>query len=188
MPRRSLVAVAVLACLSAAPVRADLVARTFLVDVSVGSPWEGDVSAASRGGYELVDGTRIEFGRWYTSTWRTMHVGFLTELGERTGILWGLSTGERGEKYRIRPGLTLGLLHRMPVGRQASLTFRADTMLGGDLREGICIADYGEIGGIQPVNCRLAATPLPPEETLAYRLRRDGWETTRASITFEFVF
>ncbi len=188
MPRRSLLAVAVFACVSAGPLRADLVARTFLVDVSVGSAFEGDVNAAARGGYELVDGTQVEFEQWYSSSWRTMHIGFLTELGERTGLLWGLSTGERGEKYRIGPGLTLGLLHRVPVGRQASVTLRADTMLGGDLREGLCIADYGEIGGIRPVNCRLAASPLPPEETLAYRMRRDGWETTRASVTFELLF
>ena len=38
----------------------------------------------------------------------------------------------------------------------------------GDLNEQPCEGDYGDIGGVQTVNCRLAATFLAPEETLQY--------------------
>jgi hypothetical protein len=30
------------------------------------------------------------------------------------------------------------------------------------------VADYGDIGGVQSVNCRLAASELPPQETLKH--------------------
>ena len=188
MPRWTFAAAVLAACHCFTPAPADVADRTFLVDLRMGSVWDGDLSAAARGGYELTDGTPVSMRPWYSTTWRTMEVLFLTELGARTGILWGVSTGEQGEKYRIAPGLMLGLLHRVPVGRQSSITLRAETMLGGDLREGLCVADYGEIGGVQPVNCRLAASLLPPEETLDYLMRRDGWETSRLSVYFEMPF
>ncbi len=34
-------------------------------------------------------------------------------------------------------------------------------------------ADYGDIGGVQRVNCRLAATELEPKETLKYLLMKE---------------
>jgi len=45
---------------------------------------------------------------------------------------------------------------------------RAATRFGGGLKEGTCVADYGDIGGVQSVNCRLAASELPPQETLKH--------------------
>jgi hypothetical protein len=162
--------------------------RTHLVGIEQGSSQSSAARSLGRGGYELSDGTWIDFGKWYDARWIDMSVTFLTELDRKTGIIWGLSTGEKGEKYVIDPGLHLGLVHMIDLDENTQITFSMRTVLWGDLRERSCIADYGEIGGVQRVNCRLAATPLPPEETLAYLLKRRGLEDTRVSIRIEHRF
>lgn len=50
------------------------------------------------------------------------------------------------------------------------------------------MADYGEIGGMQEVNCRLAAEPIPPNETLQYLVNEPGRNESRLSVTFEYRF
>ncbi len=50
--------------------------------------------------------------------------------------------------------------------RRTTLALTARTTFGGRLQEKPCMADYGALGGIQPVNCRLAAGDLTPEATL----------------------
>ena len=40
--------------------------------------------------------------------------------------------------------------------------------MGGRFKEHSCTADYADLGGLEQVNCRLAATELAPEETLKY--------------------
>ncbi len=161
---------------------------TFLVDLHLGSPWSADVRAAARRGYQLADGTPQSMRGWYSSRWQSLEIGLMTQVSPRTGILWGMSTGEAGEKYVIAPGLSLGLIHQVPAGRRGVITLRAETRLGSGLRERTCTADYGEIGGVQQVNCRLAATPLPPEETLGYLMQRDGWDATTVSIGYQLSF
>lgn len=53
--------------------------------------------------------------------------------------------------------------------KNAKLSFQSTFVpFGGRLKEKICIADYGDIGGVQRVNCRLEATELEPKETLKY--------------------
>jgi hypothetical protein len=190
MHRPVVSAIALASCMAAvAPAAtADLLERTYLADMRLGSVWSGEVRAAARGGYDLTGGAPVRFRPWYTPDRHSLDVGFLTELGRDTALLWGISTGERGEKYVIRPGLSLGILHRIPLGSMSSVTFRAETMIGGGLRETPCVADFGEIGGVQVTNCRLAATPLQPRETLRYLMRRDGWEATRVAVLFEMAF
>ena len=36
------------------------------------------------------------------------------------------------------------------------------------MKERACTADYGDIGGVEQVNCRLAASEMTPTETLKY--------------------
>ena len=43
--------------------------------------------------------------------------------------------------------------------------------MGGSLKEKTCVAQYGEVGGTQEVNCRLAASEQAPLETLKYLAR-----------------
>lgn len=172
----------------AAPCAALELEDTHLLDVRLGSARADIARSLSNGGYELSDGTPIDFEDWYEPHLPEMTVMFLSQVSPRTGVVWGLSTGERGEKYRIDPGLWLGVVHRVPVGRNADVTFTAMSLVGGDFREDSCMADFGQIAGIATVNCRLAASRLSPEDTLDYLVREDGASETVVSIRYEFRF
>jgi hypothetical protein len=112
----------------------------------------------------------------------------LTRLGPRAGLIWGLNTGERGAKYRIHPGLKLGIILQHQMSPRSALTLRLTTAIGGGLRERNCIADYGEIGGVQPVNCRLAAAPVAPEDTLRHTLRIRSRAASRIELSYRVRF
>jgi hypothetical protein len=161
--------------------------ETHLVGIYQGSPLSNDVEGLRIGGYELSNGTWVSFDKWYHSDWTDMRFEMLTQFSDRFGILWGASTGQRAEKVRIKPSLLLGfILQRHPTPSTTfSLTLRS--ILGGNLTESPCIADYGAIGGIQTVNCRLAASTLPPPETLKY-LKRDAPARLSVSVRFKVNF
>ena len=97
---------------------------------------------------------------------------------------WGLSTGERGQKYRIEPGLKIGFLVQTEISRNSTISLSATTILAGMLTEETCIADYGAIGGVQTVNCRLAASTLPPAETLQHLF--DDPPTDKIDLTLRY--
>ncbi|MFD1808467.1 hypothetical protein ACFSHQ_11075 [Gemmobacter lanyuensis] len=120
------------------------------------------VTGFARGGYELSDGTPIRMRPWYRAGLRDLNVTLLTSITPDFGVMWGMGLGDRGPKYRINPSLRLGLIWQTRVGRDSWLTLRATTDLGGRIRERPCTADYGDLGGVQPVNCRLAASPCRP--------------------------
>lgn len=183
----TLAALAALLALGAPAAALDL-GETHLLDIRQGSARAEIARSLSNGGYELSDGTPVDFGDWYEPRLPEMTVMFLSEVTPRTGLVWGLSTGERGEKYRIEPGLWLGIVHRMPVGRNAAVTLSAMSLVGGDFREDSCTADFGEIGGIATVNCRLAASRLSPEATLDHLVREEGTSETVVSIRYELRF
>ena len=162
--------------------------RTSLVDVHMGSSLGGTASSLGRGGYELSDGTPVDFAHWYTSDWRNLSVTLMSAVDDSLGVYWGLQTGERGRKYTIEPALNLGFIYMIRLSRRSTLSFTARAVVGGWLREKSCTADYGAIGGVQTVNCRLAASPLPPADTLAYLAdtRPPDWLTI--SLRYDFRF
>jgi hypothetical protein len=162
--------------------------RTFLTDIRVGSSRSNIAVALSNGGYELADGTPVDFRDWYSPRRDDLNVLFMTVITPNLGLQWGASLGERGVKYRINPGLWLGVVARHELGARSSLTFSAITLLGGDFREQTCVGDYGDIGGVQEVNCRWAASILPPEETLAFLVNEPGRVDERYSLRYEFRF
>ena len=161
---------------------------THLLDMRQGSVRSDIVRQVSRGGYELAGGESVEFRDWYSPAFPDLHLSFLTKIGEDTGIIWGFSTGERGEKYRISPGLKLGFVHAIHPTSDSTLTLTATVQLGSRLRERTCTADYGEVGGVERVNCRLAASLIPPEETLRHRLAMDGLDDSRIALSYELRF
>ena len=148
--------------------------NNFLLDAHVGS----NRSAAARelriGGYELADGTYVDFGDWYTPQFSDLTMLFLKQVSPDFGIIWGLSSGENAPKYRIDPALQVGFVYQYQLSEGAIFSIKATYPLGGRLQEKTCVADYGEIGGVQKVNCRLAAGLLPPEETLGYLVKIAG--------------
>lgn len=140
--------------------------QTYLLDIRQGSALSRQVSQASAQGFELSGGAPVRFDRWYGSAWKDLQLSWMTQWHPQWGLIWGWSTGERGAKYRIDPSVQLGFVFQQPLGRDSSWSLRATTRLGGRLRESACVADYGDIGGVQAVNCRLAASVLPPAQTL----------------------
>lgn len=143
-------------------------ANTYLIDIGQGSQLSQVMRTSQTGGFETANGNWISFKGWYSTNWTDSRLAMMTQLTPWLGFIWGASTGELGEKYTIDPSVKVGLVVRHDFAKNSSLSFKATTILGGSLREKSCIADYGEIGGQQKVNCRLAATPLAPNDTLQY--------------------
>ncbi|WP_114287901.1 hypothetical protein [Candidatus Halocynthiibacter alkanivorans] len=162
--------------------------RTSVISFRYGSSLSDQMREVRRDGYELADGSPVSFRQWYASNRKDLQLTWLTELNANFGLLWGVSTGERGEKYHIQPGVKIGVLFRTDLSRNSSLSLSATTVLGGWLKEDSCVADYGAIGGVQTVNCRLAASALPPEETLQYLYNEAPADQVLLSLRYSFRF
>ena len=141
---------------------------THLIDIKQGSELSGKVSDSSAGGFETAQGNFVSFKQWYQTNWTDTKTVWMTEINPNLGVIWGFSTGEKAEKYEISRSVTIGFAYSTQIDKTSFLSIRGTTILGGNLREKSCTADYGDIGGIQEVNCRLAASPLPPSETLTH--------------------
>ena len=175
--------------LASAPLQArDWIEDSYLIDVRMGSDLSQNAREYGKGGYELSDGSPVQFGDWYSSDWRDLSVTFLTEVNANMGFLWGFGTGEVGQKYKIDPSLVIGLILQTEPSRNSLLSFSATTRLWGYLKEETCVADYGAIGGVQKVNFRLAASTLPPEETLEYLFDVAPADQVQLQISYVFNF
>lgn len=177
------VMVAALAGLFAAtPTRAQEIA-TYILDINQGSGLTQIVQSLEGDSYELADGTKVSFLKWYHTDWIDLRIDMLTQLSDNFGILWGASTGEWGEKFNIEPSLKLGVIAQTQPRPNSTLSLSVSTIIGGRLTEYPCQADYGAIGGTQTVNCRLAASELAPRDTLQYLLNT---EPNRLSISVSY--
>ncbi|WP_246800724.1 hypothetical protein [Mesorhizobium amorphae] len=142
--------------------------ETSLLDIQQGSELTAVAGRLGQGGYELSDGTWVSFDKWYRSKWIDMRFEMLTKLSDDFGLLWGASSGQRAKKVRIDPGMKLGFIVQKRPTPSTTLSLIVSTILGGNLTEQPCTAKYGDIGGVQTVNCRLAASRLPPADTLKH--------------------
>lgn len=173
----------VLAVLSLVALPADGQERSInLIDIHQGSPLSAEVEFLSWGSYELSDGTLQRFDAWYSTHWPELSATWLLQLDPDNGVLFGLDSGEAGEKYRIDPSIKLGIITQTHPRPNATLSLTASTILWGHLTEYPCTADYGELGTYE-VNCRLAASEISPEDTLTYLLNEDP---SRLSLTLTY--
>jgi hypothetical protein len=194
--RQRVVKIRIFACLgSCLPIMAGASAHasefwhnTFLLDVYQGSHRSDVARSLAKGGYELMDGSFVDFQDWYRPGFPDVTMLFLKQVSSDFAFIWGVSSGERGEKYRIDPAFQIGFFYQYVPFENAVVSIRATYPFFGQLREKTCLADYGAIGGEQTVNCRLAANPMPPEETLGYLQNIRGEADARVSIGFTFVF
>lgn len=161
---------------------------TYLYEVQQGNDLSGLTYSTSLGGYELSSGDWVSFRDWYKTDWKNLQLTMLTEMTENLGIIWGLGTGEEGEKYRIDPSLKLGFVYQTPITQRLVFDMNASIIVGGKLSEQSCTADYGAIGGVQQVNCRLAASTLAPEETLSYLYNQYSGERVSAMLRLRYYF
>lgn len=164
----SLVQLVSVACGTSSASAQDLTVAIHVIDISQGSELTEAVRALAVGGYELARGGWVSLPNWYRTDWPDTHVDMLTQIGDDFGILWGFGTGERGEKYRIDPSLRLGLVAQAHPSPDTVLSLTVRGIFWGNLTEDTCEADYGDIAGVQTVNCRLAASEMPTAETLQY--------------------
>lgn len=163
-----------------------LLSATHLIEVDTNTKISRQVRGFQNGGFETSQGQWVGFDRWYSTKWRDARLSWMTQVNRNFGLIWGFNTGERGEKYTIEPGLRLGFVVQGQPHRNGLLAVSASTTLGGRLREKTCTADYGDIGGVQTVNCRLAASVLAPSETLNYLLNVKPESTVQ--VTYRYFF
>ena len=150
-----------------------LIENTKFVTVTHEVPRYSIAQDLQSGRYELADGTLQTFRNWYSSKYPSIYVQGITALDEHLALDWGFSTGSYGEKYTISPAIRLGFRYRHELLPDLDLILAGYSFLGGQFREHSCVADYGAVGGVQTVNCRLAATPLRPDETLEYMINEN---------------
>ena len=158
-----------------------------LVDVRIGKS-SYDVSSLAGGRGILSDGTEYTFRKWYEADFPDLRLTMITPISDTFGVYWGFGTGEGGEKYSIDPSIKVGFLATQPVGDNGILSLSVSVVIGGYLREESCTADYGAIGGVQSVNCRLADSVLPPSETLKYLLDERPGDQVSISMRYQWRF
>jgi hypothetical protein len=141
---------------------------TNVIEIKQGSELSNKMNAYRMGGYELSNGAPLTLKNWYTPTFTDTRVTYMTQVHKKVGLIWGFSTGENAQKYSVDPSIKLGLVFRHEFDKTSALSLRGTTILAGRLRESACTANYGEIGGVQQVNCRMAASPMQPSQTLQY--------------------
>lgn len=173
---------------SRAAVGNEFIKNTYLIELYQGSQLSQTVRTAGNGGFETSNGRWVDFRGWYSSSWTDSSVAMMTQMTPWFGIVWGVSTGEYGQKYTIDPSLKIGFVIRADIGRNSSLSFKATALVGGYLKEKACSADYGAIGGMQQVNCRLAATTLTPASTLQYMYNMGPLNPYLFSLNYQITF
>ena len=167
-------------------------AQAFLEDMElIGIGGSGQSSIANSLGRRtggLSDGSRYSYNRYYSTDFHDLRVTMLSPINPNFGIIWGFGTGESGDKYQIDPSVKLGFLATEPVGESGLLSLSVAGILGGYFREGTCRANYGAIGGVQTVNCRMADSTLPPERTLDYLVNQRPSDQVMVSLRYQFQF
>jgi hypothetical protein len=146
------------------------------------------VNKLSRGSLELSDGGNFSLRELYSPHWYNLRLDFMTEVNDELAITWGLSTGGWGRKYNIDPSIKLGVIYQYSISEFSTVTFTAAAILGGRLREKSCVANYGSVGGLASVNCRLAASFLAPEDTLQYLIDKRPNDYLSSSIKYVLRF
>jgi hypothetical protein len=166
----------------------DFIEKTHVIEIRQGSELSEKVNFYTVGGFEAANGSFVSYTPWYVNHWTDTRVSFMTQITETLGIIWGVSSGEVGDKYRIYPSLKIGVAYFENLSKNSTLSFKATTILGGNLTEYPCIADYGDVGGVQMVNCRMAASQLPPSETLNYLFNDRPYNQTMVTLEYKLYF
>ena len=166
----------------------DFVEKTFLVEITQGSELSNKMNFYTVGGFETANGNFVSYTPWYTNHWTDSRITFMTQVTSSLGIIWGFSSGEQADKYKIYPNMKIGLAYFDKLSKDSTLSLKATTIIGGKLIEYPCLADYGDIGGVQQVNCRMAASQMPPAETLQYLFNDKPYNQTVVILEYKILF
>src|SRR5450830_1187298 len=110
---------------SLGPAAGTVTGDTYLFHIRQGSDLSNKVSAIRRQGFESAHGEHVSLHRFYSTRWTDFKVLWATYVKQSSLFIWGASSGESGEKYRIQPALTLGFVHQHKIENKATLTFYA---------------------------------------------------------------
>jgi hypothetical protein len=157
---------------------------THLLEIKQSTEHSKKLDQFRNSGFETAQGAWVSFQPWYGKPGKDISITWMTQMRPNLGLIWGASTGERGPKYSVAPSLTFGAVYQAEITKNGFLSLRGTTIVGGSLKEKSCLADYGAIGGMQEVNCRMAASPLEPSETLKYLVRDKPDNQHKLSIQF----
>ena len=160
-----------------------------IYDIHQGDPLSDLAWSFSQEGFFLqpVDGST---GPWqsmapfYATHWREVTAKALLTLDANHGIVFGLTTGEEGEKYKIDPSIILGFIAQSHPRLNGTLTLQAGTSLFGHMTEYPCVGDFGAVGSDITVNCRLAADMVNTDDSLKFLVNEDP---SRLSLTVSYV-
>ena len=166
----------------------DFVEKTFLVEITQGSELSNKMNFYTVGGFETANGNFVSYTPWYTNHWTDARITFMTQVTSSFGVIWGFSSGEQADKYKIYPNMKIGLAYFDQLSKDSTLSLKATTIIGGKLIEYPCLADYGDIGGVQQVNCRMAASQMPPSETLQYLFNDKPYNQTVVMLEYKILF
>jgi len=166
----------------------ELLEATHLIEIKPDNGHSRRLDPLQQAGFESARGAWVSFNPWYTSTWKDTHVTFMTQLSSQFGVIWGAGTGERGAKYAIAPSMRFGAIFQTEIQKNSLLSLKATTLIGGQLKEKSCTANYGDIGGSQEVNCRLAASTLAPANTLPYLFNEQSGHKKQVLLQFTHRF
>ena len=143
----------------------------------------------------LADGTSKNLRPYFrpANNWQDAELMLATRLIDsnraRVDLLWGGSTGQEAQKLYVQPSARVGFFMALaPVDDFLITTKLTKVVAGGRTIERACIADYGEIVGIQAVKCSLASSALPPAQTLAYLQNTPNKEQISANIELKWFF
>lgn len=166
----------------------DWIERSKLIEIVQNNPLSKKASGFRDGHYELSTGELQRFDDWFHPTFQDMRLSWLLPITPDWGLVWGVGNGERADKYTIAPSIKLGFVMDGPLSHRSRLSLSASTWLGGRMREKPCSAFYAEFGADKAVNCRLAASLLPPEETLNYSVFAIPEDRTLIKLKYIFFY
>lgn len=166
----------------------NLFLQTQLFYITEINPHKKFLTPTRSSGFELSNGRYFSLHRFYKNLRPDIRFDFLTRITSDAAFVWGISTGESGRKYHVTPTFRVGFIAQFSPSAASTISFNFGTAFGGRLREKSCIADYGAIGGVQEVNCRLAASVLPPAETLRFLWRERRPDETRVFLRYRVQF
>jgi hypothetical protein len=143
----------------------------------------------------LADGSMKNLRPYFrpVNNWQDTEVMFYTRLIDsnraRLDVLWGGSTGQEAQKMYVQPSARVGLFFAAAPTDTFLINAKFTTVVaGGRTIERPCMADYGQIVGVQAVKCSLASSVLPPAQTLAYLQNTPSKEQIVANIELKWFF
>jgi hypothetical protein len=146
------------------------------------------VRSAAQQGFELSNGAPVDLQRWYSPDFPNLSASFQTQISRDFALIWGGSLGESGEKYTLGPSGIVGFSYARKLGKKSKISVDLVNYFGGALRERACSGDYGAFGGVQSVNCRLAASVLAPSTTLNYLWNTEPSFASVVRVTYTLRF